>query len=271
MSLNWIDVTKLSFNVLLLLERVQLSWFPGWVPEAELRIALKANPAVEWYLTHKCPEIAEWVDKVQTREDSPLSGGEVSTEVKDSSLVRAAEIKVMDAINDLLVYAVNPALYDALPFLRWDSTELSKMTDFNGKIVVDVGSGTGRLAFIAAEERAHAVFAVEPVANLRYYIKEKAKANTIGNIFPVDGTITELPFPTGFADVCMSGHVFGDAPQAEDAEMSRITKPGGMVILCPGNNDKDDGHHDFLISQGYEWSRFEEPEDGVKRKYWRTV
>ena len=33
MPVNWIDVTVLSFNTLLLLERVQLSWFPGWLPE----------------------------------------------------------------------------------------------------------------------------------------------------------------------------------------------------------------------------------------------
>jgi len=48
MPLNWIDVTTLSFNNLLVLERAQLSWFPGWVPEAELVIALQANPTVEW-------------------------------------------------------------------------------------------------------------------------------------------------------------------------------------------------------------------------------
>ena len=39
MSLDWIDVTDLSFNTLLLLERVQLSWFPGWPPAGELAVA----------------------------------------------------------------------------------------------------------------------------------------------------------------------------------------------------------------------------------------
>ena len=57
MAVNWIDVTTLSFNVLLLLERVQLSWLPGWVPEDELAIALKANPVVEWYMRQKCPSV----------------------------------------------------------------------------------------------------------------------------------------------------------------------------------------------------------------------
>ena len=42
MAVHWIDVTTLSFNVLLLLERVQISWFPGWLPEQDLAIALVA-------------------------------------------------------------------------------------------------------------------------------------------------------------------------------------------------------------------------------------
>jgi hypothetical protein len=49
MPVNWMDVTGVSFNTLLLLERVQLGWFAGWAPEDELAIALRANPVVEWY------------------------------------------------------------------------------------------------------------------------------------------------------------------------------------------------------------------------------
>ncbi|MBS1249262.1 MAG: hypothetical protein MAG431_00838 [Chloroflexi bacterium] len=101
-------------------------------------------------------------------------------------------------------------------------------------------------------------------------MKAKAREGEIDNIFPVDGIITDLPFPDDFADIVMGGHVFGDAPQAEDAELERVAKPGGMVILCPGNNDKDEGWHDFLLQQSYAWSRFEEPQDGTKRKYWKT-
>ena len=65
---TWLDVSQLSFNTLLLLESVQLSWLPGWLPEAELGIALRANPAVEWYMRHKCPAITGWVDQVMARE-----------------------------------------------------------------------------------------------------------------------------------------------------------------------------------------------------------
>jgi SAM-dependent methyltransferase len=261
MPVNWINVTDLSFNNLLLLEQVQLSWFPGWLPETELAIALQANPAVEWYPRHKCPEIASWLDHIETTLRP--------TTAPSADQVRQAELKVMGTINDLLVYAIDPAIYDDQPFLGWDSNELRKVTDFKGKLVIDVGSGTGRLAFIAAESAA-VVFAVEPVGNLRLYIKHKSRSRNLTNIFTVDGLITDLPFPTGFADITIGGHVFGDHPQAEYFEMRRVTKPGGMLILYPGSSLGETKVHEYLISQGFRWSVFEEPTEGPKRKYWKN-
>src|SRR4030042_830699 len=131
MPVHWIDVTDLSFNTLLLLERIQLSWFPGCLPEDELSIALQANPAVEWYIRHKCPEISSWLDKVQSdhQSKSPPS----------NETIRQAEIKILNTINDLVVYVVDPTIYDAQPFLGWDSNELLGLTDFSGKIVIDIG------------------------------------------------------------------------------------------------------------------------------------
>jgi ubiquinone/menaquinone biosynthesis C-methylase UbiE len=87
----------------------------------------------------------------------------------------------------------------------------------------------------------------------------------------VDGLITAIPFPDHFADITMGGHVFGDFPAAELVELVRVTKTGGQIILCPGNNDTDDARHEFLLSHSFSWSRFEEPRDGLKRKYWKTV
>jgi SAM-dependent methyltransferase len=261
MPVNWIDVSNLSFNVLLLLEREQLAWLPGWLPESELALALRVNPAVEWYLRHKNPALDTWVDQVLPQANPDATRQQI----------REAEETILRSINDLVVYAVNPQIYADQPFLRWDSTELSGLTDFRDRTVADVGSGTGRLTFIAAEEAAHAVFAVEPVGNLRIFVKEEARKRGLTNVYTMDGLITDLPFPDDFIDIVMGGHVFGDHPEAEHAEMVRVAKPGGMVILCPGNNDQDEGWHPFLIEKGFEWSRFEEPGDGIKRKYWKIV
>jgi SAM-dependent methyltransferase len=246
----------------LLLERIQLSWFPGWLPEAELAVALSANPVVEWFMRHKCPELNDWLDGVMAEVgDSPQYG---------SGEIRRAEEAVLGSINDLITYVVDPSVYDAQPFLTWDSHELLSLVDFTGKTVIDVGSGTGRLALTAAEQAA-VVYAVEPVANLRAYLKAKARTKGLMNVYAVDGLITDLPFPDRFADLTIGGHVFGDQPEAEYQEMARVTKPAGMVILCPGNRDRDDDRHCYLVSLGFEWSRFEEPGAGMVRKYWIQV
>lgn len=259
MAVDWIDVSELSFNSLLLLERVQLSWFPGWVPEKELAIALRASPTVEWYLRHKCPEIVSWLDGVMKS---------VSADRGESG-IREAEEAVMRTINDLLVYVVDPTIYERQPFLGWDSQELAGLADFTDKIVIDVGSGTGRLALSIAGE-ASVVYAVEPVGSLRTFIVERAQSIGYENVYAVDGLITALPFHEGFADITMGGHVFGEIPREEIAETFRVTRPGGMVIACPGNNDDDNETHAAFLQHGFEWSRFEEPGAGMKRKYWRV-
>jgi len=254
MPLDWMDVSDLSFRTLLLLEREQLAWLPGWLPEPELAVALRANPEVEWFLRNKNPELLPWVDRVMANTDADLP-------------IREAELAILGSMVDLVVYAVDPQRYADQPFLGWDDEELTELVDFTGKTVIDVGAGTGRLAFVAAAQGAHAVFAVEPVGRLRQFIRERGPKN----VHAVDGLITGLPFPAEFADVVMGGHVFGDALEAEYSEMARVTRPGGMLILCPGGNDSDDERHRFLVAHGFEWSRFEEPGDGLKRKYWKRV
>jgi ubiquinone/menaquinone biosynthesis C-methylase UbiE len=115
------------------------------------------------------------------------------------------------------------------------------------------------------------VFAVEPVENLRRFLKTKAHKHGFHNFYAVDGLISDLPFPQYFADVVICGHVFGDQPRAEFQEMKRITQKGGMIILCPGSNGSEEQAHQFLVEQGFNWNWFIEPPSGRVRKYWITV
>lgn len=261
MPLNWMDVTPLSFNALLLLERVQLLWLPGWgLPREPWALALQANPVVAWFLRHKCPEIAPWVDELLALELPPEA----------AARLREAEVLILQALEDLMVYAVDPARYDAQPFLGWDDRELTDLVDFSGKTVLDIGAGTGRLAFIAAGADAAAVFAVEPVENLRCYMRARARERGLTNFYAVDGLITDIPFPDGFADVVLGGHVFGDLPEAELAELERVAKAGGSIILCPASTLSESERHEFLIAHGFSWATFEEPSSEPVRKYWKT-
>ncbi len=124
MPLNWMDVSKLSFHHMLLLEEIQLSWLPGWIPEQDLRLALQANPVVEWYMRHKCPRLNDWLDRVMALpQDFPVSPEQI----------RQAEVNILQSMEDLLVYAIDPAIYDAQPFLCWDDGELLSLVDFSQK------------------------------------------------------------------------------------------------------------------------------------------
>jgi ubiquinone/menaquinone biosynthesis C-methylase UbiE len=140
---------------------------------------------------------------------------------------------------------------------------LTSLVDFTGRTVIDVGAGPGRLALVAAEKSA-IVFAVEPVANLRRYLKEKARKNGLKNVFCMDGIITDIPFPDGFADVTMNGHVFGDLPEEEFREMVRVTKPGGMVIMMGTGKE----NIQFLLSKGFQMATYQEPGVGAMGKFW---
>lgn len=259
MSVKWIDTTKLSFKSLLLLERWQVELLSKRPFGRDFAIALKANPEVEWFLRNKCPEIFGWLDKILLTE--------IISSAED---IRKSEVAILDEINDWLTYAIDPTIYDNQSFLKWDSSELLNLVDFSRKVVLDIGSGTGKLAFLVAD-KAKTIYAVEPIENLRCWMKNKAKERKLNNFYVVDGFIESLPFPDKLADIVMSGHVFGDNLEEENRELERVAKKGGMIIHCPGNNDEDNETHKFLVSRGYKWSKFEEPDDGVKRKYWKII
>ena len=260
MPLNWMDMQAVPINVLLLLEREQIGWLPGWLNEEALGRVFKAHPHIAWYFAHKNPDVKSWVNKVQ----------ESAAPESDPQKVYQAEQQILNSMQDLVIYAWNPQVYDALDFLNWPASEVTDLVDFKGKTVVDIGSGTGKQVAIALEAGAKDVIAVEPVANLRYYMTEKFMKQGYHNLHCIDGIITDIPLPDAIADIVMEGHVVGDVPEQELAEMERITKPGGMLIHAPGNNDKDNEIHQAYLERGYQWSRFEEPGDGTKRKYWKV-
>ena len=261
MPLNWMNINETPFQVMLFLEDFHIDYLTQSSDHTEaLYIALKANPAVEWFFRKRSSVFDTWFDTVE----QDLSGK------KPSISVREAEKQILRAFNDWIVYICDPQIYDNLSLTKWDKRELLDITDFHNKRVVDIGPGTGIQTFPVAV-LASVVYAVEPVKTLREYLRKKAKGKGFNNIYVTEGLMTQLPFEDDFADIVMSGHVFGDAPKEEYEEMLRVCKPDGMIILCPGNNDTDDERHAFLVEKGFSWDRFEEPGDGTKRKYWKTV
>jgi SAM-dependent methyltransferase len=260
-SLGWLDVSEIHFNALLLLESLHLRYLSLREPDQAMGTALKAHPAVHWYLVQAYPPIAEYVSDCLA----------LAKEAPSEDEIREAELTVLDSMHDWLIYVLAPEKYDLLDFLAWDDRSLLEMADFDGKIVIDIGSGTGRLAFAVAP-LARAVYAVEPVANLRRYLYEKRNQLGFKNVYPLEGTITQIPLADDFADILMGGHVFGDDFDAEYTEMRRVVQDGGMILLHPGTNagDEDDAHR-YLVDQGFHYDTFEEPGEGLKRKYWKHI
>ena len=260
-GLGWLDVSDLDFNALLLLEPLHAAYLSERQPDAVMGTALTAHPAVSWYLGQIYPPIQAYLDRCLALANLYPTPEEL----------RQAELSVLDTMQDWLIYVLDPAGYDQLAFLAWDDDSLLSMADFRDKVVLDIGSGTGRLAFVVAPY-ARVVYAVEPVANLRRYLLEKRVRLGFENVFPIDGFLTQIPLADSFADILMAGHVFGDDFDAEYAEMQRVVRPGGLILLHPGTNaTSESAAHRFLIDKGFEFATFEEPGDGLKRKYWLTV
>jgi SAM-dependent methyltransferase len=260
-GLGWLDVSEINFNALLLLEPLHAAYLAGRQASQAMGTSLAAHPAVRWYLVQIHPPIQSFIDgclALAQRDPAPKA-------------LRDAELAVLNSMHDWLIYILDPERYDQLAFLGWVDQSLLGMADFRDKIVLDIGSGTGRLAFTVAP-LARAVYAVEPVANLRRFLWHKRARLGLENVYPSDGTLTQIPFPVNFADILMAGHVFGEDFDAEYNEMIRVVKHSGMILLHPGTNaQSEDDAHQFLITKGFDFNTFDEPGDGLKRKYWKTV
>lgn len=229
---------------------------PGTPPN--LAVALAGNPAVLWYITNKCPEAADWYRDCAESAPPGLS----------AEAVRECEVFVLDALDWAVVY-VYPELMENLQYIKdWDPERLLSITDFKGKTVLDIGAGTGRLAFAAAP-LARVIYASEPVDRLREYMREKAKPLKVGNIRILDGTVEELPFEDEAFDIVLSGHVVGDNWDSELAEISRVTKPGGWIIDCPGEDYRKKSPGEELIKRGFQYSHYASKSGGDVYSYWK--
>jgi len=248
--LNWIKAEDYSFDSFLLLERFQIALMMesnGWRNNSaewkrNIGIALTANPSVRWYLEKRCPEAIPVISELVINAPS----------ITNAKQIRAAEIFALESVEDFIVYTTPEVMAEKCDFIRgWDKKRLFELADLQEKVVLDVGAGSGRLAFAAAEKAAW-VYASEPVGTLREYMRDKIKADGIRNIRVLDGILPELPFPDDTFDIVMSGHVVGDDWDTELAELIRVCKSGGWLLDCKGDSVADIKPSPELISQDWE-------------------
>lgn len=273
MNYNWIDAKDYTMDCFLLFDRWALRWIFtdctafDWFPadgrdyRLEMAKALYRYPHVVRYVRAKAPECGAFLDEVLA---IPCEGW---TEAE----LREAETWLLQAHETFVVYAY-PQVMDQIDYIRcWDEKYLHELVDLTDLIVLDVGAGTGRLAFAAAK-KAKRVYASEPCDCLREYMRDKIRAEGIGNVKVLDGEVLCLPYEDDTFDAVLSGHVIGDHYEEEIAEITRITRDGGWLVICNGDDAFRRTRPDpELTARGFEWFRHETPEGGIVYNYRKQV
>lgn len=102
----------------------------------------------------------------------------------------------------------------------------------DGQAVVDVGCGTGNAALLAAERGAR-VIGVDPAERLLEVAAAAAEDRDLDAEFVV-GDAASMAVSNAEADAVVSvfGVIFAPDPAAAAAELARVTKPSGRIVIA---------------------------------------
>jgi len=115
--------------------------------------------------------------------------------------------------------------------------------DIRGKDVLDVGAGSGRATLECLRSGARFLYAVEPSPGLRRILQQKlARYQAKKQLSLAAGRFEALPLANQSVDTTLSCSAFTADPaqggEAGLAEMMRVTRPGGKIVLIwPRNED----------------------------------
>jgi SAM-dependent methyltransferase len=153
-----------------------------------------------------------------------------------------------------LLYRLEPELYDRLVSAERLHPGVLGWLPRNVERIVEVGAGAGRLT-LELIDRAREVVAVEPAAPLRRLLNRKlSRADHRGRVRVTDGFFDDLPVADDCADFVVACSAFTPAPghggEIGLAEMERVCRPGGRVVIVWPNN------LDWLAAHGYRHASF---------------
>jgi SAM-dependent methyltransferase len=246
---------------LFLLEAHEIADLPVRVPERELGAVLHAHPRLHRFLVTRCPAVTEQL-AVLVAKYGPHGVDDLAP----------SEKAVVWEVADLIVYQRAPEYYETHAGVDWTIEAVSEAVPLQDKVVIDAGAGTGRVTFDVAPAARH-VFAVETVATLRRFMRDKAADLQRDNVFVLDGFLHAIPLPAASADVLLTCQAVGWALPGEMAEIERVVKPGGVAMHLfgrPGAARSDTPLFQALQAYGYQRRTYQDGTMAI-RCYSKTI
>jgi SAM-dependent methyltransferase len=240
----WFGHLPLEVDDLLLLERFQLLALPSRAPSPALGAVVAADQRLRRFIETRCPELAEWIGELVELAD------------RDTGNLADHRRAVVWELADWLVYQRFPAAYDRVDELRTSAEPFTELCEIEGRTIIDAGAGTGQLSVELARV-ARAVLAVEPVGRLREYVAQRASDAKLDNVYPLDGSLHQIPLPAASADALVTSRAIGWQIDDELAEVERVVSPGGWAIHLLGTpaDGPPPALHEALEAHGYASSR----------------
>lgn len=254
---------ELNAEDLFFLEPFQIKNLPGRVLKKEFSALLRVYPYIQRFLILKYPLIENFINTIL----------EENSAVSDKNLIDEYCQELLWEIADLIVYNKYPEIYDDKVEFTWSIDRIISTDLLKGKVVADVGAGSGMLAFLLAKY-AKTTYAIEPISSFRNFIREKANKEKQNNIYAIDGFLDSIPLTNNFIDVLMTSNAIGWNLEKELEEIERVVKPNGHAIhlMRTSGKEAENPFHDILISPKWNYS-FEQHEENnrLKLKYHKTI
>lgn len=238
------EPTRLRIIAILALGELTVSELTQVLLQSQPRISRHLKLLADAGLVLRYPE-GSWVF-YRLHEQAELSDllGEIIASLPDGDhdlqrdRERLAEVRAERAARAQAYFAANAAQWDSLRAHHIPETAVeTRMGELIGgdtiDLLVDLGTGTGRMLEIFGPRAARAVgFDISP--DMLTIARAKIDETGAENCQVRQGDCANVPLEDGVADIVILHQVlhFLDDPQRALNEAARITKPGGAVLIA---------------------------------------